>query len=287
VSDNWKSGDAGWRTPSALWLMVLVSVALHVLLVAAVTVLAKPAEREAEPGFSIALDHPPLLERNLPPVPGNIDAGPLEALPQQPRADEPRPEERESGEPQREEEPPADEARDPGVTVISARGSDEEREPEPEPEPEPQRSVRENLEGRDDVFSSSREVGGGRVSRHVAVDGDAGGGSPDLYRYALVTRIGEMWDPLPLRLGEVKTAVVEFTIVSPPLPPEAVNQVRTASVTGIRIAASSGDARFDGLALEAVRRVRTWPPLPQYYTAARLVVSCTFYLIGESDGGGR
>ena len=63
--------------------------------------------------------------------------------------------------------------------------------------------------------------------------------------------------------------------------------MRTASVPGIRIAASSGDARFDGLALEAVRRVRTWPPLPQYYAAPRLVVSCTFYLIGESDGGGR
>ena len=69
-SNDWRGGDPGWRTPSALWLMVLVSLSLHVLLVATVAVLAKPAEHDIGPGFSIALDLPPLLERNLPPVPG-------------------------------------------------------------------------------------------------------------------------------------------------------------------------------------------------------------------------
>lgn len=298
------------QTPSAVGLMVLVSLLIHVVLVISVAVFAKPGEgASSEREFAISLQHPPIERSNLPPLEGSREAGPLQGI--QPQAnqiveqeiEEPKPEpvDEKREEPKKEPEKKAPEpskaeresrpakespARDSSVEVISARGSTDEPKEKEEPKPVTPNQLRENLQGRDDVYSSSRDVAGGKVSQHMAMEGDSGGGVPDTIRKTLMALIWQQWEPPNLAVGQVKESVIEFTLFSPPLPEDAINKNRPRSrLTGIKLVKGSGDRQFDSACLEAIKRMGTLPlpPLPQYYKQSRLVVSCRFYYIGENN----
>lgn len=285
--------------PNAFVVMVLVSLVIHVALVGAVVVLAAPRfDASADEHFAISLQHPPIDFNSLPPLEGNREAGPAVVAPEdviaepeieeaeleepepEPAKPEPEPEAKKP-EPVREEPKQAEERSEP--EVVSTRASKKPVEPEPEPEPEETaRQLRERLESSQGVYST----GGAEASHHVAVDGMAGdasgGGAPDLFRNRLVALIGASWNAPRLPPGQVMEAVVEFTIYSPPVDEDAVNQNRSrARVESVVLVSSSGDERFDASALETIRRLRNLPPLPGYIKEERLRVSCRFYFIGE------
>lgn len=133
------------------------------------------------------------------------------------------------------------------------------------------------------TFSSA---GGGTATGLIAA-GEGGDGrissGPALYNSNLTQLISINWQPPAYRPGEVRDCTVEFTIYSPPLERNAVNQVRVARIMNIRIAKSSGDDLYDQRAMEAVRRVRSWPPPPDSYRKETLVVTCRFYLVGDEQ----
>lgn len=264
--------------------MVVLSTFLHVVLVLAFTAFVNwSPPQEPRSSFRISLQSVPLRVQNLPPVSGSKDAGPVSApKPRKkvvkPKVEKPKPK---IETPKKKVEPPKKEPVKPETTVIFPKSTPKEPEPEPEPEEKPE-EVQKELENRADVFKAEDRNSG--TQRYVASEGDYGAfGGPDLYRSVLVARIGQLWDPPYIFSGDVRDATVEFTIHSPPLPRGAVNQVRKSTVSDIRIAVSSGDFEYDAKALEAVRRVINWPPLPDSYRRETLTVSCRFYLIGDKQ----
>lgn len=238
---------------------------------------------ESSPSFRISLQSVPLRVQDLPPVSGSREAGPVSApKPRKsvvkPKVEKPKPK------PEiikKKVEQPKKEPEKPETTEVFPKSTIKKPEPKPEPEETPE-DVQKELENRADVFKAEDRNTG--TQRYVASEGDYGAfGGPDLYRSVLVARIGELWDPPYVFSGDVRDATVAFTIHSPPLPQGAVNQVRKSTISDIRIIISSGDFEYDAKALEAVRRVRNWPPLPDSYRNDTLTVSCRFYLMGEKQ----
>ena len=287
---------------------MLVSLVVHVALLATLGFFSGQNIEMPETKMQISLSQVPLKTSDLPPLEGSQEAGPVkQATRQQPaqkqeaKAEEPKPVEKK---PEPKVEKPVEKKAEvkkpvekpkvkkevkkepPKEKVVTTRPKEVEKKPEPEPEikqPTPQEVARE-LSQRRDVYSATKPVmGGSKATGYIASGGDAisGGGGPDLYRSVLVGLIGGFWNPPITRMGEVKDATVGFTVYSPPLPRDAVNQVRKARIMNIRILISSGDLDFDTRALAAVRAVKTWPPLPNSYRKDTLEVTCRFYLIGE------
>lgn len=289
--------------PAVSWFMIGVSGLLHLAMVAGVAVLSFNFVPEPPPKFAISINTAPLNSRDLPPLSGSKEAGApgprtnRTALPQ-PKKEEPKPEPKsepkkeepkpvaKKPEPKKEEPKPADKPKEqpkapPDTEIISTKSS-ETAEPAPQPRQPTPKEVAQELEARRDVFRATDASSGASTARYIASDSDpGGGGGPDLYRSVLVGLIGGIWEPPFVRRGEVRDATVEFTVYSPPLPRNAVNQVRTARVTNVRIIKSSGDLDYDSMAMQAVRSVRQWPPLPDSYRKETLVVQCRFYMIGE------
>lgn len=288
--------------PAISWFMVGMSGLLHLAMVAGLAAISFSFVATPPPKFAISVATAPLQRRDLPPLSGSKEAGAPgprteRVAPPQPKREEPKPEppkpepKKETPKPEPKKPEPKKEAVKPVVkeqpkapadTEIISTKSSEEAEPAPQPRQPTPREVAQELEGRRDVFRAKSGTAEGTNARYIASDGDpGGGGGPDLYRSVLVGLIGGNWVPPYVRRGEVRDATVEFTVYSPPLPRNAVNQVRTARITNVRIIKSSGDLDYDSLAMEAVRSVRQWPPLPDSYRKETLVVQCRFYMIGE------
>lgn len=294
------------NAPAIKWKVLLLSLVVHVGLLATLGFFSGQTVEIPKVNMKINISQVPLQTSDLPPLAGSKEAGPTREAPrQQPeakpevKAESPEPVVKKA-EPEVKKPEVKPEVKKPEVKktevkkdpveekVITTRPKEVEKEKEPEPEPEVKKpspgEVARSLEARRDVFTSSQDVrGGGKISRYIASGGDtiSGGGGPDLYRSVLVGLIGGYWDPPLTRLGDVKDATIAFTVYSPPLARDAVNQVRKARIMDIRILISSGDLDFDTRALEAVRAVLTWPPLPNSYRKDTLEVTCRFYLIGE------
>jgi outer membrane biosynthesis protein TonB len=301
--------NSSGRESGVRWFMVAVSGVLHVALVGGLLAFTHIGMPRFDAGFRIAVSEVPLNTTDLPPLNDTREAGAPSSSPPparqetvQPVIEEKKPEPEPEKPREEVKEPPKEEPKSeppkpkpepkktetPKETVVSPNSKPVEKPAEPEPEPEPEgpkpAEVARELQQRSGSFSARRRMGSTTVSRVIASESDpGGGGGPALYRSVLIGRIGGMWDPPYTRRGEVRDAVVEFTIYSPPLARDAVNAVRTAQVTNVRVSKSSGDRRYDESCLEAVRRVRSWPPLPDSYRKETLVVQCRFYLIGEDQ----
>jgi outer membrane biosynthesis protein TonB len=310
------------RSPSTLWLMVLISLAVHVAIAGTIVVvmgssLSISIEQELRPR-SVSLHPVTLSTFNLPPLKGNRDAGPgtgpgkgAAPIPSELiKKEEKKPADTQKQQPAKKEEPKVqkkqtvktpDKKPEPKKSEPSEKKQAEKKEEKPataevslgslaaepaEKKPEPVSEI-ERRELRSSRYSAadSANVSGGRVTQQVAIDGGGGGGgTPETFRNVLVSLIWEKWRPKPLPLGEVKEALVEFTLYSPPVPQGARNKNRPVSVIReIRIVESSGDYDFDMEAQNALRRLTTVPPLPEYIKEDELVVSCLFSYRGESN----
>jgi TonB family protein len=85
----------------------------------------------------------------------------------------------------------------------------------------------------------------------------------DYYTEAITRLILSRWVPVPVTADSVR-AVAHFYIQ------------RDGSIRDLKIAAESGDSRFDDAALRAVRTVEKFPQLPQGFGWDRLGVRFHF-----------
>lgn len=290
--------------------MIGISVILHVAVIAAMFAFGKISLPDFSTPFAMSIAEVPIRSSALPPInddEGGKDAGAPNQVPpkptpqaenkiEEPKIEEKKPEpepkkEEKKPEPKREEPKPQPKKTEtkptpqPEKKIISPNSSKKtEIKPEPEPpKPTPQEVAKE-LETKRGTFKAEQNVAGTTQARYIASDSDPGGqGGPQLYRSVLIGRIAQWWTPPFTRRGDVRDCTVEFTVYSPPLPADAVNQNRTARITSVRIVKSSGDLEYDAKALDAIRRVPNWPPLPDSYKKDTLVVQCRFYLIGEGN----
>jgi outer membrane biosynthesis protein TonB len=220
------------------------------------------------------------------PEPEPVEETP-EPAPEQTRSDpEPQPQRETPVEQPVREETKTEPAEKPADTeVVSTNPAPAEREQPEEPaEPTPREVARQLQEKRGTRSKTFNTAGGGTATGLVAPAGGSSNGissGPALYNSNLTQLISVSWQPPVYPPGTVRDCTVEFTIYSPPLERNAVNKIRVARVMNIRIIEGSGDPLYDQRALEAVRRISSWPPPPDSYRKETLVVTCRFYLVGE------
>lgn len=136
---------------------------------------------------------------------------------------------------------------------------------------------------RDSRYSaiSSTQVEGGKVTYQIAIDEGGSEEATEVFRIILVSKIMEVWQPVPFVLGETREVLVEFTLFSPPVP-KGSGERRIASILkNSRIIESSGNDYFDREATRTIARLTKLPPLPDYVKDELMVVTCLFSYRGE------
>jgi TonB family protein len=290
------------KEPAVQWFMVAVSLLIHVGLVLALAAASFVIPNYQSMPFSISVSEMSLDTGDLPPLSNSQEAGSPDARPPEAVTEAIIPEEPEiieepviEPEPEREipeeipkelpkempkEEPEPEPIKlEPEEVVVSTNSKPVEKEQEPVAPPKPKPiEIAEELEEQRGTFKAKRDLGRATNSRYIASGDAGGGGGPALYRSVLISRIGSLWNPPLVPPGIALDATVEFTVYSP----NTTDITRRSRVENIRIAISSGDQKFDFSAMEAIRAVRNWPPLPDSYKEDSLVVQCRFYLMGEN-----
>lgn len=308
------------RAPSALWLMVLFSLGLHAAIVGVLLVLAGVTGTDQEPESekpkrTVSLHPASLPSFTLPPLRGNRDAGPgggagptitkpksstakkeqkkaepkskepqkrnttpekTQPKPTKKRSDSPKTQKKTESATEPEKDKPSEAVAE--VSTGSLARKDAAAEPKPVSEIE-----RRDMRGSRYSESSSRRVAGGKVTNQISVEEGGGGGTPEMFRTILVSRVWEAWRPSPLGLGEVREALVEFTLYSPPVPKGSKQNRPASEVRDIKIIESSGDYEFDLEARRTLERLTNLPPLPDYIKDAEKVVACLFSYRGERE----
>lgn len=186
--------------------------------------------------------------------------------------------------PKKETQKPLEKPAEKEVITTNPKPVEKQAEIQPDPEPTPQEIARELQQQRGTrTRTYGTSDGGSSTGLITPGSGNSNGVSsgPALYTSNLTQLIGGAWQPPVYPQSEVRDCTVEFTIYSKPLEKDAVNKVRIARVMNIKIIKSSGDSLYDQRAMEAVRRVASWPPPPASYKKDTLVVTCRFYLVGD------